>query len=126
MIYGVGVDMASISRIRLAIERSGRPFLNRFFTDREIEYCERKKNPYLHFAMIFAGKESVLKGYGKGWNFTGWRNIEIILWDEDKPKIVLYNVMDEEKKKNGITHMHISISHAHEYAIATSVMEARY
>lgn len=125
MIYGVGVDMASISRTQLAVERSGKHFLNRFFTDREIEYCQIKKDPYPRFAMVFAGKESVLKGYGKGWNFTGWKNIEIVLWDKDKPKIVLYKIMDEEKKKNGITHMHISVSCTDEYAVAMSVMEAR-
>lgn len=123
MIYSIGVDIASIGRLRLAIERSGDPFLKKVFTDKEIEYCRSKKNPSPYFAMIFASKEAVLKGYGKGWDFTDWKNIEIIPRDNGKPKINLYGMMDEERMKKRIIKMHMSISYDGEYAVAIFASE---
>ena len=41
MIAGVGVDIVEISRIERAIGEYGDRFVNRVFTGREIDYCER-------------------------------------------------------------------------------------
>lgn len=122
MICGIGTDIAMIDRIRLAIERSGEPFLRRVFTESEIRYCKAKDNPYPHLACIFAAKEAVLKGYGMSWYTTNWKNIEIVLWD-NRPGVNLYGKMQDEKERREITDMHLAISYDGEYAVAFSVME---
>ena len=46
MIVGTGVDLAEVPRIRAAIERYGRRFIERIYTPAEIAYVERKANRY--------------------------------------------------------------------------------
>lgn len=125
MIYSVGVDIAYIGRIRLAIERSGEQFLVKFFRNSEIEYCRSKKHSYAHFAMIFSAKESVLKGYGVGWNYTDWRNIEIEVGNVGKPKVNLYGKMDVERQRRAIESMYLDISYSGEYAATCCLMTYR-
>ena len=46
MIYGVGIDLVQIKRIKNAVEKWGDNFLNKVFTADEVAYCYQKKNPY--------------------------------------------------------------------------------
>lgn len=39
-----GTDIIEISRIKESIESAGEVFLNRVYTEKEIEYCESKKS----------------------------------------------------------------------------------
>ena len=39
MIYGVGIDLVKIDRMKDVVEKWGRKFLERVFTENEISYC---------------------------------------------------------------------------------------
>ena len=59
MIVSVGVDMVEVERIKKALENSriGRRFRARVFTQKEIQYCEKKKRgKYESYAGRFAAK----------------------------------------------------------------------
>ena len=57
-----GTDIIEIKRIKESIEDLGIKFLERVYTEKEIEYCESKKNQkYQHNAARFAAKEDVFK-----------------------------------------------------------------
>ena len=56
MIIGSGVDLCEVDRIRQAIERHGRRFVDRVFTEGETAYAERKANRYERYAARFAAK----------------------------------------------------------------------
>ena len=75
----IGVDLTEIPRIVSTIERYGTRFLHRIFTDGEIAYCQRRRNPAIHFAGRFAAKEAAMKALGTG-HSRGvlWRDIEVI------------------------------------------------
>ena len=47
-IYGIGTDIIEISRIREAINRTS-SFKRKVYTEKEIEYIEKKKEPYASF-----------------------------------------------------------------------------
>ena len=66
MIKGIGVDIVEIERFRRAVERRGRRFLEKIFTEEEMEYCFSMKDPYPHLAGRFCVKEAVLKSLGLG------------------------------------------------------------
>ena len=66
MVIGVGTDLMEIARIAQSIARFGDRFLRRVFTQREIEYCQRKKNAAESFAARFAAKEAGAKALGTG------------------------------------------------------------
>ena len=59
--FQTGIDIVSVSRMRLAIERQGKRFLDRIFTKAEQAYCDTKRNKYENYAARFAAKEAVIK-----------------------------------------------------------------
>ena len=78
-IIGLGLDATDIGRIRATIDRYGTRFLTRIFTEREVAYCMRRREPAIHFAGRFAAKEAAMKALGTG-HSQGvlWRDVEVI------------------------------------------------
>ncbi len=78
-IIGIGMDATEIDRIESTIARYGERFLRRVFTDGEIAYATRRRNPAPHFAGRFAAKEAAMKALGTG-HSQGvlWRDIEVV------------------------------------------------
>jgi holo-[acyl-carrier protein] synthase len=78
-IIGIGIDATDIDRITQAITRYGDRFLRRVFTDGEMAYCNRRREPAIHFAARFAAKEAAMKALGTGHSQNVlWRGIEVI------------------------------------------------
>jgi len=78
MIVGTGIDMVNMERIERTINRWGRLFLHRVFTEKEITGCETRTHPSECFAARFAAKEAWLKAIGWGLrNGIHWRDIEV-------------------------------------------------
>ena len=50
MITGLGIDVIQNERIRESIERFGDRFLNRIYTEAEMEYCRKCAQPEIHYA----------------------------------------------------------------------------
>ena len=78
-IIGIGMDATEIDRIEAATARFGERFLRRVFTDGEIAYAQRRRNPAPHLAGRFAAKEAAMKALGTG-HSQGvlWRDIEVV------------------------------------------------
>src|SRR5438874_13290700 len=77
-VIGTGVDLVECARIQRSIDRFGDRFLQRVFTDSEIEYSISMKFPARHLAARFAAKEAASKAFGAGiGKAMGWRNIDI-------------------------------------------------
>jgi holo-[acyl-carrier protein] synthase len=78
-IIGLGLDATDIERIADTIERYGNRFLSRIFTEEEIAYCTRRREPAIHFAGRFAAKEAAMKALGTG-HSRGvlWRDVEVV------------------------------------------------
>lgn len=119
-IQGVGTDIVEIERIKDAIARHGERFLNRLFTKKEQNYCQRYKNPIPHFAGRFAAKEAVLKAFGTGLHAEmTWQEIEIINDLQGKPEVQLSARL---KASLSVAHIFLSISHCEAYATATAIV----
>ena len=78
-IVGLGFDATDIPRVAELFERYGERFLRRVFTDGEIAYCTRRRNPVPHLAGRFAAKEACMKALGTG-HSRGvlWKDIEVV------------------------------------------------
>jgi holo-[acyl-carrier protein] synthase len=78
-ILGLGFDATDIPRIGTTFERYGDRFLRRVFTDGEIAYCTRRRNPDPHLAGRFAAKEATMKALATG-HSRGvlWKDIEVV------------------------------------------------
>jgi holo-[acyl-carrier protein] synthase len=78
-IIGLGIDATDIPRIAATLERYGERFINRIFTDGEIAYCRRRRQPAIHFAGRFAAKEAAMKALGTGHSQNVlWRDVEVV------------------------------------------------
>ncbi len=112
-----GVDIIEISRIKESIENLGERFINRVFTEKEIEYCESKKNQkYQHYAARFAAKEAVFKALS--WKLEDkyaicWKDIEVVDDKQGRPSLNIIGM-----NLNDIENIDISLSHCKEYAVA--------
>lgn len=121
MIFGIGVDIVQVDRIKDNIKN--KHFLNKIYTLEEQKYInERSDNPQTA-AGLFAAKEAVSKAIGTG--IIGFKitDIEIIKDEFGKPEIFLHNKALEISKDKGIDKINISISHEKNYAIAFAVAE---
>ena len=123
MIYGIGVDLIEIERIRQAIERNGKRFIDRIYTEVEQAYCLQRSS-YACYAARFTAKEALLKAYGTGLRKgMRWRDIEVRSNELGKPSLHLYGSLQEQFERIGIHHIHLSMSHSSAYAIAQVVIE---
>lgn len=90
-IIGLGLDATDIPRIVSTIERYGHRFLQRIFTEGEIAYCMRRRDPAIHFAGRFASKEAAMKALGTG-HTQGvlWRDVEVVRARGGPPQLQLH------------------------------------
>ncbi len=124
MILSIGIDIVEVYRIRETIARTPR-FAQRVFTDGERSYCDgRGAAAWQSYAGRFAAKEAFLKALKTGWRGKiTWQDIEVVSDAEGVPTL---NVSGEAKKilnKRGATHVHVSISHTSEHAVAQVIFE---
>lgn len=118
-----GTDIIEIDRIKRSIEnqKTGKRFLERVYTKREMQYCETKKSQkYQHYAARFAAKEAAFKAISEQieekYAIT-WKDIEIINDKQGKPKFNLANINVKD-----VESIDLSLSHGKQYAIATVVV----
>jgi holo-[acyl-carrier protein] synthase len=124
VIVGLGLDIAEIDRIQSAIERHGKPFLERLFTPAEIAYCERHKNKFERYAGRFAVKEAAMKALGTGWRHgVRWRDIEVTNQPGGKPVLRLSGVAGEFAAKLGAKNISLTITHSGNFALAQVIFE---
>ena len=118
-IRGLGLDIVSVARIKRLHDEYGRQFAGRIFTPIEIEYCEKKNNPYPHLAARFAAKESLLKAVGLGLrDGLSWQQIEVVNDPKGAPKLVLTGRASEILSEMEIAGTLLSISHTDDLAVA--------
>lgn len=119
-----GTDIIEIERIKENIENLGNKFLERVFTEKEIEYCESKNvQKYQHYAARFAAKEATFKAIS--WKLKdkyqiSWKDIEVENDKQGRPtlNIIGVNLKDVES-------IDLSISHCKQYAVANVTILGR-
>ena len=124
MIVGLGVDITEVDRIEAAIERRGRPFLERLFTPAEITYCETHRHRAERFAGRFAAKEAAMKALGTGWTRgVRWVDIEVVREPGGKPKLKLSGESRSIADCLGVKNVALTITHTGNTALAVVVFE---
>ncbi len=119
-IYGIGTDIVSIKRIRLALRN--KEFIKRIFDKQEVLKCKTKLNLYNCYAKRFAAKEAFSKALGTGIS-NGINFSEIIILNKKSGKPYI-NLKGKTKKKiMGIfkkkkIKISLSLSDESDYAVA--------
>lgn len=118
-IVGLGTDVVSIERIRKVNKRHA-TFPQRILCTGEIEYAAGRVE---RLAGFFAAKEAAAKALGTGIGVVGWHDFNIIHDDSGAPYLVISGAAQLRAKELGVRHIHLSISHERQYAVATVILE---
>jgi holo-[acyl-carrier protein] synthase len=117
-IIGIGLDATDIPRIAATIERYGERFTHRIFTEAEVAYCMRRRNPSIHFAGRFAAKEAAMKALGTGHsNGVLWRDVEVVRRG-GPPQLQLHGGAARRFSAIGGRSSLLTITHSDELAMA--------
>ena len=116
----IGTDIIEKNKKKKSIEDTDNKFIERVYTNKEIEYCEsRKSQKYQHYAVRFAGKEAVFKAISstlKNKFEIDWKDIEILNDSSGRPYVNILKSKISEK-----INIDISLSHCKEYAVANVI-----
>jgi holo-[acyl-carrier protein] synthase len=90
MILGIGNDIIDIRRVERTLERYGRRFIERVFTEVEQRKSEGRRNRAASYAKRFAAKEACSKALGTGFRHgVFWRDLGVVNLQSGKPTLVL-------------------------------------
>ena len=115
MIVGIGVDIADISRVEAALQRT--PALaTRLFAESE------QDGPLLSMAGSFAAKEAVAKALG-GPPGLRWTDVTVDHDHLGRPLLRITGTVQEAAEKLGVSAWHLSLSHDGGFCVAMVVAE---
>jgi len=122
-IIGLGLDATDIPRIAATIERYGERFTHRIFTEGEVAYCMRRRDPAIHFAGRFASKEAAMKALGTG-HSQGvlWRDVEVVRRPGGPPQLQLHGGAARRFEKIGGRSSQLTITHSDALAFAQVII----
>jgi holo-[acyl-carrier protein] synthase len=117
-IIGIGTDAIEIDRIQATLDRFGDRFLRRVFTDGELFYANRRRNPVPHLAGRFAAKEAAMKALGTG-HSQGvlWRDIEVVRAG-GPPQLQFHGGASARLSRLGATSSLLTLTHCQNLALA--------
>ena len=126
-IIGNGVDIIKNSRINNSLKIKG--FLNRIFTEKEIQQGKKLKNKINFYAKRFAAKEAFVKAIGTGFRSEiNFIDIEIKNYKNGKPYISLSKKLNnflQKKFKIQKYKIFLSLSDEKDYSIAFVVIDKK-
>jgi holo-[acyl-carrier protein] synthase len=118
-IIGLGFDTTDIPRIADVFRQYGDRFLRRVFTDEEIAYCMRRRDPAPHLAGRFAAKEATMKALGTG-HSRGvlWKDIEVVRAPGGPPQLRLQGGAARRAAEMNVCKSLLTITHSQSLAMA--------
>lgn len=121
-IIGIGMDATEIDRITATLARFGDRFTTRIFTEHEIAYCTRHRNPAPSFAARFAAKEAAMKALGTGRSQNVlWRDVEVFRRG-GPPQLRFHNGAARRFESIGGAKSLLTLTHARDLALAHVIL----
>lgn len=117
--YKIGIDIVEIDRVKNSVNKYKKQFLDRIFTEEELDYSKNKHSSFSHLAARFCGKEAVMKAFGCALDF---KQIEILNDKAGAPLVKLYGRALKAAKDKKVKSIEISLSHCKQYAVASVIL----
>ena len=117
-----GIDLIEVERIAGAIERYGQRFLQRIYTNNELEQVGDIVGS---LAARWAAKEAVAKALSTGIGRVSWVEVEILRGANNEPCLYLHGNAARIAAERQVDSWAISLSHTRKHAIAMVVAQKR-
>lgn len=120
--FQIGIDIVSVKRMQQAIERQGKRFLDRIFTDKEQTYCEAKRNKFENYAGRFAAKEAVIKAKKGGRGRMAFSDIEVVRAFNGAPSIYISEQARKKLRISPKAKFELTMAHERDFAVVAVVL----
>ena len=123
-IFGIGVDMVNIDRIKKIHQKHGKRFVKRILNSSELELFHQTNDQDRFLANRFAGKEAATKALGTGFSQgITWKDFGVSNKSSGQPELILSNKVEKLFITKGITSSHISLTDELPWSMAFVILE---
>lgn len=123
-IHGIGTDIVSIERIRLALARHDDRFARKVLSDAELAKYETLNDGAAYVAKRFAAKEAFFKALGEPPSSANtWHQLSVMNNAAGKPVLQCGLLLAALLQRCAISSTHVSLSDEREHAVAFVVLE---
>ena len=125
MIVGLGTDVVENDRIGELYQKHGRRFLERIFTEQEIEYSLSRADPVPYLSSRFAAKEASIKALTlPPGMMLNWKDIRVEGISFGVKTLAFTGTAKERADQLGVARIHLSMSHARDSSTAVVILES--
>jgi holo-[acyl-carrier protein] synthase len=119
-VRGIGIDAVEVDRFRRLLER--RPAAaRRLFTEAELAFGARWRDPAPRLAARFAAKEAVMKALGVGLGAFAFHDVEVVSAASGAPSLILRGAAKALANRMGVEAWRLSLTHTDAMAQAVAV-----
>ena len=123
-IFGIGVDMVNIDRIKKLHHKYGKRFVTKILNSSELELFHQTNDQDRFLANRFAGKEAATKALGTGFSQgITWKDFGVSNKSSGQPELILSNKVEKLFITKGITSSHISLTDELPWSMAFVILE---
>ena len=115
-VVGIGVDLVDVQRLARILARRT-TFVQRVFTPKEIEYCERQASPAENYAARWAAREACRKALG-GIRHMRWHDVRVDRVPSGAPRLVLEGTSRARADALGVSEVMVALTHERRTAAA--------
>lgn len=123
MILGLGIDVASIERMRAVLDRHGERMWTRILTPIERAALAKRRDRATALAGRWAAKEAAVKAFS-GKAGALWHDFEVRRASSGAPEMHFQGRAAVEAARRGVVRAHVSITHDAGVAAAVVVLES--
>ncbi len=122
-ILGLGTQVMECVRVRQLLDEHADAFLRQVYTDREVRFCNAKKQTTEQFTALWAAKEAVFRALGTTWKRgMNWTDVEIICETGAPPHALVSGATRELLAARGANHVLLTMAFCRTFATATAIM----
>lgn len=121
-IIGIGTQVMECARVRGLIDQHAEAFLKQVYTDREVAFCNGKKQTTEQFTALWAAKEAVFRALGTTWKRgMNWADVEIVSEGGSSPEAVVTGPTREVMAVRGANRVMVTMAFCRAFATATAI-----
>ncbi|MFM8274360.1 MAG: holo-ACP synthase [Gemmata sp.] len=121
-ILGLGTQVMECARVRRLLDEHADAFLRQVYTNREVRFCNSRKQTTEQFTALWAAKEAVFRALGTTWKRgVNWADVEIVCDPGAPPHAVVAGATRELLAARGINQILLTMAFCRTFATATAV-----
>ena len=123
MIFGIGIDVLELKRMKSMHERYGKRLVNHLLMPEEQAQLAKTQRPERFLAMRFAAKEAIVKAMGTGFAHGVWiRDVGIVANEWGRPEVIYSARGDGVRRKLGVGEGHVTLTDEAGLVVAVAVL----